>query len=402
MLISEVRLQNFLSFGPEGVSCPLRSLNVLIGPNGSGKSNFMDAFQLLRAAPIDITAPIRRYGSTPDWLWKGPKPGNVAKLDFTIDNAIIKPGTEASRLAYSFSFSVDEAKKFKIVAESVKKAQDAALTGHNDILYEYVGDGYPRVMIKKSERDATLGEVHFVNGEISFEASILSQLRGPDFFPEITYLARNFQGITLYGDWKFGRGSAPRLPQSVDRHDQVLRSDASNLGLVLIRLGREPGIKERLESELSRLYPGFVGYDINHREDTIQLVFKEGQNEIPATRLSDGTIRYLSLLCVLLDPTPPPLVCLEEPELGLHPDILPGLARLLLEASERTQLIVGTHSAVLVNALHNNPESIIVCERDDNEGTRMERLDPDELKPWLEKYRLADLWDKGIIGGVRW
>ncbi len=95
------------------------------------------------------------------------------------------------------------------------------------------------------------------------------------------------------------------------------------------------------------------------------------------------------------------MICIEEPEFGLHPDIIPSIAELLIETSQRTQLIVTTHSDTLVSALSEVPEAVVVCERDD-QGTKLRRLDPDNLKEWLERYRLGDLWAKGEIGGNRW
>ena len=118
---------------------------------------------------------------------------------------------------------------------------------------------------------------------------------------------------------------------------------------------------------------------------------------MPATRLSDGSLQYLCLLSVLCHPEPPPLICLEEPEAGLHPDIIPEVAKLLLEASQRTQLVVTTHSDMLVSALSEVPEAIVVCERGE-EGTQLRRLEPDKLKEWLERYRLGELWTMGEIG----
>jgi predicted ATPase len=119
---------------------------------------------------------------------------------------------------------------------------------------------------------------------------------------------------------------------------------------------------------------------------------------IPATRLSDGTLRYLCLLTILCHPEPPPLICIEEPEIGLHPDVLPNLAKLLIEASQRTQLIVTTHSEALVSTLSEVPEAVLVCERDED-GTHLRRLDPDKLSEWLKDYTLGDLWAMGEIGG---
>jgi len=133
----------------------------------------------------------------------------------------------------------------------------------------------------------------------------------------------------------------------------------------------------------------------------VQVFFSEGDFTIPATRLSDGTLRYLCLVAILCDPQPPPLVCIEEPELGLHPDILPRLADLLISAAERTQLIVTTHSDILVDALTERPDAVVLCEK--HEGhTTLRRLDPAELSQWLEKYRLGQLWTKGQLGGNRW
>ena len=118
-------------------------------------------------------------------------------------------------------------------------------------------------------------------------------------------------------------------------------------------------------------------------------------------RLSDGTLKFLCLLAVLLHPEPPPLVCLEEPEIGLHPDALKLVAEALLEASTRSQLIVTTHSADLVDALSDHPEAVVVCERDFDYGTQFKRLKREELDVWLKRYRLGELWRKGEIGGNR-
>ena len=160
-------------------------------------------------------------------------------------------------------------------------------------------------------------------------------------------------------------------------------------------------MKRRVIKALRDLYPSIEDYFVLIEGGTVQVFFLEGDLKIPATRLSDGTLRYLCLLAILCNPTPPPLICIEEPELGLHPDVLPTLAELLKEASERTQLIITTHSDILVDAMSDCPEAILVEEKTEN-GTTMTRLDADKLQPWLEKYRLGQLWKSGEIGGTRW
>jgi predicted ATPase len=95
------------------------------------------------------------------------------------------------------------------------------------------------------------------------------------------------------------------------------------------------------------------------------------------------------------------LICIEEPELGLHPDILPSLGKLLIQASQKSQLVVTTQSDILVGSLSEQPESVVVVERDE-EGTHLERLDKAKLEPFLDEYRLGELWIKGELGGTRW
>jgi predicted ATPase len=128
---------------------------------------------------------------------------------------------------------------------------------------------------------------------------------------------------------------------------------------------------------------------------------EEGGFSVSAYRLSDGTLRWLALLAILLNPTPAPVTCIDEPELGFHPDIIPTLADLLRDASTRTQLIITTHSQALVECFSDDPESVCVCEKIEG-ATRIRRLDGERLKVWLTDYSLGQMWASGQIGGNRW
>ena len=121
------------------------------------------------------------------------------------------------------------------------------------------------------------------------------------------------------------------------------------------------------------------------------------KSAIPLVRMSDGTVRWLVLLSILLHPEPPRLVCIEEPELGLHPDMIHELGKLLIAASQRMQLIVTTHSDALIEEFSEMPEAVLVCEKEAGSST-LERLDKKQLSSWLKKYSLGQLWRKGQIG----
>ena len=169
----------------------------------------------------------------------------------------------------------------------------------------------------------------------------------------------------------------------------------------MLNVGRRLGNSIQILDGLKDLYEGVTDFEPIVEGGTVQVFFSEGDFSVPATRLSDGTLRYLCLLAILCDPAPPPLICIEDPELGLHPDILPKLADLLIQAAQRTQLIITTHSDILVDAMTDRPESVVVCEK--HQGmTELRRLNKMELTPWLEKYRLGQLWTRGQLGGTRW
>jgi predicted ATPase len=215
------------------------------------------------------------------------------------------------------------------------------------------------------------------------------------------HLRRAYLSISLYREWQFGRGNVLRGAQLTDVRKSPLDADLSNLGMFLNRLRQDPTTKANFIDKLSDVYEGLTDFELNFQGGSVEILFTEGDLAVPASRLSDGSLRYLCLLAILLDPEPPLLVVIEEPELGLHPDLMPKIADLLVDASSRCQLVVTTHSDVLVDALSERPESVVVCEKHDGH-TVMRRLDGSELVSWLEKYRLGQLWNSGELGGVRW
>lgn len=388
MLIHKIALSNLLSFGSEGIELPLRPLNVLIGPNGAGKSNLIEAISLLQSAPRLLAAPVRDGGGIGDWLWRGAKKP-TASLEVIVGNP---QGNMPLRHALAFT---ESAQRFALIDEQIEDERPHAGEPEPAFYYRFQ-NGYVLLNLKGQPDPRRLSR-----DEVDPEKSILSQRKDPDQYPEITYLGEQFERIRIYREWAFGRCTTSRQPQKADQRNDFLEEDCSNLGLVLNRLRREAAVKARLLEMLNQLYAGIEDFDVSIEGGTVQVFFQEGRYAMPATRLSDGTLRYLCLLAVLCHPSPPPLVCIEEPELGLHPDVMPGLGDLLKEASSRTQLIVTTHSEVLVDSLTRSPEDVIVCEKQDGQ-TVMRRLEGSALQDWLQKYALGQLWRRGEIGGNRW
>jgi predicted ATPase len=232
--------------------------------------------------------------------------------------------------------------------------------------------------------------------------SVLAQIRDYEEFPEVTCLGRLFPELRVYANWDLRQTGPLRRAQQTDLPSGFLLEDGSNLALVVSYLEHK-GLGHALTEHLRKAHAPTQDITEWVLGGTIMVYLQEAglAHPVPATRLSDGTLRYLCLLAILLHPEPPPLVCIEEPEIGLHPDTIVSLAELLKDAATRTQLIVTTHSDILVSALSDTPEAVLVCERDEK-GTHLRRLEAEPLQEWLKEYSLGDIWRMGEIGGNRW
>lgn len=413
--VQSIKARNVLSFGPQGIDLGLRDLNVIIGANSSGKSNLISLLSLLQAAPTDITKPISAGGGILEWLWKGGPARPTAEMDIAIDAVQNRPWR------YSLKFR-EEAQRFALVDERIENTSPDRQQADDVFWYYRYQGGSPAFSVVLTDEEEEVRATPGVAGSSSTRApvavpprrrlrreqvqpnqSVLSQRRGPDQYPEITRLSDAFGRLAIFQDWEFGRNSPVRRPQSTDMPKDFLLEDASNLALVfedMIFSGQASELRDYLQLASE----SFQTVRTKTHGGTIQLYLEEAglASPTPSTRLSQGALQLLCLLAVLLNPHPPEVICLEEPEKGLHPDILPKLAEMLIAASQRCQLIVTTHSEILVDCFTETPESVIVCEKEDGES-RMRRLSAEDLSEWLDDYRsLSKLWSKGVLGGNRY
>jgi predicted ATPase len=407
ILISEIHLQNLLSFGPDAKPIPLGPLNVLIGANGSGKSNLIEAIGLMRETP-SLNGKLRNVISgTQSWIWKGAAGQNLdARFDYSSasrfdSQEVHNPISEDQR----FKKTVSIACKFplKTGGDIAHRIGFSLRFGQFHVEVETVRSGTGDLQDSLFIRDDK-GILTFQNGSrgnLEYSQSFLAQIKDYEAFPEFYFLQEAYPNIRIYGEFEFGRKSTIRQISEKNRLDECLEKDFSNLNAFLLRLFEDSNAKAKFLEALQNLFEGIEDIEIQMVGEFHQLRIRERENWFPASRLSDGTMRYLCLLAILLDPTPPPLICIEEPELGMHPDLILKIADLLLEASTRTQLIVTTHSDILIDAFSDYPESVLVCEKH-NGNTEIKRLHADDVESFLERTKLGLLWTSGAIGGTRW
>jgi len=342
----------------------LRPLNILIGENTAGKSNVIEAIGLLQAMPQDFRVAILRGGGARFWLWLGGK----------VVSPIATLGFDTGGVEYRMEFSED-ARGLVILNER--------LAAGETIHYDRTAPGAPWI---PGPTDA-----------------LFAFNKSPQDPTPITGIGRKLEEIRVYREFQTGSRSGSRQGVSTGVAGDYLSDGGDNLALVLQDLNFR-GVQERIAEYVSRLSDriGDVRVKLDGSIAKAFLVERKLLEPLPSARMSDGTLKFLCLLAVLLHPDPPPLVCIEEPEQGLHPDAIGIVAQLLKDASERMQLVVTTHSEALIDAFSDSPEDVLVCERDEQEGTQCTRLSAGQLEHWLQRYSLGQLWRKGEIGGTRW
>lgn len=400
-LLNSLQLKGFLSFAPQSDAVELTSLNVLIGPNGVGKSNFIEAIELLHATPADFSGVIRQGGTPRDWIWHGGEEAKVARIE-----ALLSPLDATPELRYAIEFT-DSAGRLEITDEVLEEAKKADRRAKDVRFYYRFQRGNPAINVRETVTMNGGFQLKYKQRKLKRESidaqqSILSQRKDPDLYPEVTATAKRFGGIQVFREWSFGRSAALRAAQPANLPTGVLLPQLVNLGLVLNDLEHR-NEWTRFNELMRKFLPRFKRLSTKVSAGSVQVfLHEEGLGvPVPATRLSDGTLRFLALLAILLNPESATLICIEEPELGLHPDALSLLADLLVEAAEKTQLIVTTHSDVLVSALTEQTESVLVCDYLEN-GTTLQRLETEKLGLWLKDYRLGEIWRAGKLGGNLW
>jgi len=355
------RLENF----------ELRGLNVLIGANGAGKSNFVDFLRVLRElANQRLQTTIGQAGGVDAFLHLGPKITRqiVGKIAFDDNNG------------YEFALVPTHDNRFLFETETVVVIDWLANPDRTSGPSE-------RVSLGSGHREAGLGS----SGSLEAQRIDVRMVQGM------------LSNILVYHFHDTSATAGVRRQIAINQNDYFY-ADGSNLAAFLYRMVYEnPVCYQRIRDVVRLAAPFFADFQLRPNPlvtAMIQLEWRQNDSDHPflASQLSDGTLRFICLATVLLQPKPPAVMVFDEPELGLHPHALKLLASLLQQASTRTshQVIVSTQSAQLVNEFE--PEDIIVVERTQGESV-FRRLETATLSGWLEDYSLGELWQKNVFGG---
>lgn len=359
-MIDRIVIRNFKSI--RTCALELRSINIFIGANGVGKSNFISFFSFVNAISRQhLRSYVTEKGGADNLLHFGRKTSEGLSGEITFD--------DTNR--YMFTLRPDQ---------------------QNNLYFEDESNSFN---MSKGNRgrggwhDKTLGGGHR-------ESVLVDAMEARENF--IKAYLRSFQVYHFHDT-----SERAKIKQFAPLHDNhYLREDGSNLAAYLYFLQQKhPTAFKRIEHTVRSIAPFFGEFNLHPdrlNDQQIELSwFERGSDAyFNAHNLSDGTLRFMALSTLLLQPEPPRTIIIDEPELGLHPFAIQKLASLIKKAATDCQLIISTQSVNLINSFE--PEDIVVVDREDRQSI-FTRLDPQSLSSWLADYSIGELWEKNVLGG---
>jgi predicted ATPase len=353
-MLRTIAVQNYRSL--HELRVPLGQLSVVTGANGSGKSNVYRALRLLAdCAERQVIASLAREGGLSSTLWAGPEviSGAVRRGEHPVEGTV-----RAKTVGLQLGFATDE---FSYLIDlGIPQAMGSAFDRDPEIKRELVWVGEimrPATMLVK--RAGPLVQVRSADNRGGWEPatgnllgyeSMLTELSDPRQTPELLAVRSLIRSWRFYDHFRTD-ALAPARQVQIGTRSPVLDHEGRDLAATLQTI-REIGDSRTLDQLVADAFPGSqLSVAVEEGRFDLRLRGPGLLRPLSVAELSDGTLRYLLLIGALLSPRPPGLLVLNEPETSLHPELLPALARLMITAAERSQLLIITHSAALVEAL---------------------------------------------------
>jgi predicted ATPase len=336
------------------LTLPMKRLTVVTGANGSGKSSLYRALRLLGDAAFNsVVSSLAREGGLPSTLWAGPEKiaRSVRRGHHAVEGlasrspASLKLGFSGETYSYSMelgypppaetAFSLDPAIKRECIWHGSRYRKAAVLVDRRNGL----------VSLPSGEEEPVI-----LTTKLSPADGMLASIADPHRASEMFAVRESIRSWRFYDGFRTDLASPVRIPQ-IGTFTPVLNNDGTDLPAALQTI-LEIGDAEALERTIDDAFPGSrIVIEIQAGRFEVQLRQHGLLRALSAAELSDGTLRFLLWTAALLTPRPPELMVLNEPETSLHPDLLPALARLIVTAAERSQIIVVSHSQTLIQPL---------------------------------------------------
>lgn len=397
-MITSVKISNFFSFRSQTIT--LRSRNFLVGINGSGKSNFIKALRVLKATIAEGELEnliVNRWGGFDNIMFSGTPAGDGQSfsIEYEFNPSVLGDyGYHFQEpIFYKISFfKLEATQNYTFTEKFFTKTE----TGKQKYVYMRASRG------KGWAREGITNDQHTVAYVLeNMSDSMLSQLVDKDRYYQIYTLRRAIADISIYTYFDTTENSPirkPALPTGVSK----LLGDGSNLPQILnwIKINNKSDYR-RITESLQSINPMMTGIDFHVLGSNIELLLEEEKlnKSVHVAHVSDGTLRFLCLMAIICNSKRGRLVCIDEPEVGLHPDMISEFMDAMENLSEDYQFIISTHNELVLS--QTSVENVLVCEKDEDNSTQITTFRDEEFVKWAAAFSVGNLWRNGDLGGNR-
>lgn len=394
MKIKQIYIAGFRSL--KNVVWEPGDLNVLIGPNGSGKSNLLRALEMISvSAQGGLGKHVQAAGGMQSLVWDGKAPEVAIKIKTTPPEPERKEETDS--LTYDFHLTrIGQTSAYRIEQELLANYYRVEIKDKTEPFKFLERKGQKGMLFSETQR-----ELKAAPELIAEEETLLSMISGPFFDNRVIALfQKELAGWSIYHDLRVDNLALVRQP-AVTRPERRVSPDGQNLISVMHTLYTgdrkfKKDINSAMKAAFGDDFEELAFTPASDQKIQLQVRWKSLNREQSAADLSDGTLRFLFLLTVLASPTPAPVIAIDEPEIGLHPSMLPIVAEYAVDASLRSQVILTTHSPQFLDAFRDTLPTTTVTKWKDGE-TELKTIEGKDLEYWLKDYTLGGLFKSGEL-----
>lgn len=400
-MIKSIRLTNFYSFKDITINLN-QDLNILIGVNGSGKSNLFRAIRLLKHGVSSGGLKeliLEQWGGVDEIFFKGQENQKYERsigLEFIFDKNIISK--------YGFHYKQDIIYRIVLIKSPSLNQYFIDETINTDEGYKFLDFNNGRGRIAERVNEDNLSAIRFIKyDDYDPQELVLSKIFDSERYWPLDTLRKAISDIMVYDYFDTTPNSPIRKAMKATSGKRLL-PDGSNMPQILntIKISHKKEYQKIIEL-LNDVNKNFRGFDFHFLgSGNFELMLDESglDSAIHVTNISDGTLRYLCLLSILYNPERGRFICIDEPEVGLHPDMALNITKAIKEASKNSMMLIATHSENILDAFEF--EQVRVFEKEPDNSTVVNSFKTKDFEKWYDEYNLGKMWRQGDIGGNRW
>ena len=402
-MIKKIIIRDFFSFKGTNIIDLNSGVNLLLGINGSGKTSFLNAFKLLHEGVsgmgIEFLFQEQWGGYNQVVNANGNRNAPYIQITYVFDPIVLKRMNAASPFEDDVHYRISIS-PLGATSYTIREKLYSSRKGGGDFIYLDFKNGNGKLSVREEGGSVRFEE--YKDGDVSGQELVLKQITDPSRYLPSHTIRKAIDSMSIYGYFDTGSSSKLRLPAEFSS-SMKLRKNGDNLAQLLNNFkNNKTLVYDKIEENLSNVNPTYKSIEFPNFGSQLYLSLREKSlnKTVGALHISDGTLRFLLLMSIFYNHERGSFVGIDEPESGLHPDMIKSVGDMIKYATSESQIIIATHSPLLLNQFE--LEDVLIFEKDDDNTTIVKKLSESDFSDWEGDFLPGQMWLRGQIGAKRW